>query len=425
VPDRSCAGVHRPYFVRMCHRTLACLCWLALGNTLAAAQAHYENDNVRFTTLGWRDLPKELKDHPDALVLDVRSPGEFSDTSRYSGLNIGRLRGAVNISIDSIAANYQRLVPYRDKQIYVYCSHSQRSRRVCTQLADSGFTKLINLNGGLSRYRSDHSTLTALDPLVESANHYDFADPGELCAFAAKGAFLVDVRTDSLYDPALMNEHARAMGHIKKAVHFTKDHLVDHLSELPHDRPIVLIDAFGDDAYAAAGILYKHGFTRLYVLFDGLDDLLYTPAAEFACAPDLMERSLPYRVITPEELDPKALASGAYRVIDVRTAEEFDGRAKMVWQNIGKLRGAMNVPAATLTDSKQDIGVPKDVPLLVVGRANNDELYASARALCDRGYTKVTVLAGGIWHLRWTAHNVAGMEALESVVEPPKTERAP
>jgi rhodanese-related sulfurtransferase len=187
----------------------------------------------------------------------------------------------------------------------------------------------------------------------------------------------------------------------------------------------VLIDAFGDDSYAAAGILYKLGFTQLYVLFDGLDDLLYTPAKEFACASDLMDRSLPYRVMAAEELDPKALANGAYHVIDTRTVEEFEARSKKFWENIGKVRGSMNVPADTLTHSKRDIDVPKDAPLLLVGRSNNDELYASARALCDRGYTNVTVLAGGIWHLRWTAHNVAGMEALESIVEPPPAERIP
>ena len=55
--------------------------------------------------------------------------------------NIGRLKGAINVSIDSVEKHFNDLKAYKNKTILVYCSHSQRSRVVSKFLADSGFKK--------------------------------------------------------------------------------------------------------------------------------------------------------------------------------------------------------------------------------------------------------------------------------------------
>ena len=59
-------------------------------------QAQYKNDNVLYKTVYPQDFCKELEKTPGYVLLDVRSEGEFRDTSTSYGLNIGHLDGALN-----------------------------------------------------------------------------------------------------------------------------------------------------------------------------------------------------------------------------------------------------------------------------------------------------------------------------------------
>jgi len=63
-----------------------------------------------------------------ALLLDVRSPDEFSD---------GHIEGAVNIPVDQVGARLSSLP--RDKPIVVYCAMGSRSAAAATRLAAAGF----------------------------------------------------------------------------------------------------------------------------------------------------------------------------------------------------------------------------------------------------------------------------------------------
>src|SRR4051812_23469058 len=112
--------------------------------------AQYKNDNVVYKTVFPQDLCKAMEENPGYLLLDVRSPGEFSDTSSAIGSNLGHINGAINIDIRQIQKRINEISAYKDKPVFVYCSHSQRSRRVSKMLADSGFTKVNNINGGMT-----------------------------------------------------------------------------------------------------------------------------------------------------------------------------------------------------------------------------------------------------------------------------------
>jgi rhodanese-related sulfurtransferase len=118
--------------------------------------AQFKNDNVLYKTVDPADLCKEFKKNKNALILDVRSKGEHYDTSSFTNLNLGHLKGAINIDINTLGSRLSEIQAYKDQPIFIYCSHSQRSRRASKMLADSGFNKVYNINGGLSaiHYRS-------------------------------------------------------------------------------------------------------------------------------------------------------------------------------------------------------------------------------------------------------------------------------
>src|ERR1700729_1088589 len=116
----------------------------------ARAQQLQLYDNTNYKAIYFKQACDLIKNDPNLVLLDVRSPGEYADTSRFIGSRIGRVKGPNNISIDSVQSHYPDLFPYKNRTILVYCSHSFRSRRVSKFLADSGFSKVYNLNGGMT-----------------------------------------------------------------------------------------------------------------------------------------------------------------------------------------------------------------------------------------------------------------------------------
>jgi phage shock protein E len=79
-----------------------------------------------------------------ALLLDVRSPEEFSS---------GHVEGALNIPHDQISARVGELLKYKDKEIVLYCRSGNRSGLAQAELTKDGFKTTYNA-GGLSGLQS-------------------------------------------------------------------------------------------------------------------------------------------------------------------------------------------------------------------------------------------------------------------------------
>ena len=93
------------------------------------ANAQFKADNVKYTTVFPEELCKTLMTNQGYTLLDVRSQGEYDDTSTSAALNIGRVKNSVHIDIRELPKRWKELSAYKDKPLFIYCSHSQRSRR--------------------------------------------------------------------------------------------------------------------------------------------------------------------------------------------------------------------------------------------------------------------------------------------------------
>lgn len=113
-------------------RSLRCP-WLTLGCVLLASCAH--------PTLGGPAARALVKG--GALLLDVRSPGEFSE---------GHLPGALNVPVPELEASLGSLSPDKARPIVVYCSTGLRSARVRSRLLRAGFMRVEDL-GALSNWK--------------------------------------------------------------------------------------------------------------------------------------------------------------------------------------------------------------------------------------------------------------------------------
>ena len=101
----------------------------------------------KFNTRGIKHLnvetAQELAKDSTVTILDVRTPEEFAQ---------GHLQKARLIPVGEIANRIGELSTLKDKQILVYCHSGNRSATACKILQKNGFTKVDNLDGGISAW---------------------------------------------------------------------------------------------------------------------------------------------------------------------------------------------------------------------------------------------------------------------------------
>jgi rhodanese-related sulfurtransferase len=87
----------------------------------------------------------QLINREDALVLDVRDPGEFGT---------GHIIGAKNLPLSRIEAGGSEIAPKRkDKPVIVYCDTGSRAHKAAAALRTQGFGRVVSLSGGLGAWQ--------------------------------------------------------------------------------------------------------------------------------------------------------------------------------------------------------------------------------------------------------------------------------
>ncbi|HHX71420.1 MAG TPA: FAD-dependent oxidoreductase [Clostridiales bacterium] len=91
----------------------------------------------------WHEV-SAIKEDPNAVWLDVRTPGEYRR---------GHLENSLLIPVDSLRERIDELAPFKDKTIYINCQSGLRSYIACRMLAQRGFA-CKNLAGGYRLYQT-------------------------------------------------------------------------------------------------------------------------------------------------------------------------------------------------------------------------------------------------------------------------------
>ena len=397
------------------------ICILLLCTSFViVSKAQYKNDNVLYKTVYSQDLCNELNSHPGYLVIDVRTPGEYADTSSR-GLNLGRFKGAINLEVSELGNHMAEISAYKDKPVFVYCSHSQRSRRASKMLADSGFTKVFNINGGMTGIlQLPVASNKCLYDKLESNNAYNIISAADLCKkieTAATDIFLLDVRNDSAFKHISLDAKVNAYGYFKNSTHIALADIGGNLSRIPAGKEIIIIDLFGGDAAKAAGLLKQNNYQKVSVLVEGIDRVLHTDSKDLSCLGSAYVPGSSYKMINAQELFLFTKTGKDYLFLDARSVEEFTNKHKNYWQNIGHLMNAVNIPAADLESQWNKIESYKTKPVIIYLFGSGTAAHEAANTLVKKGFTNVMVLHGGIFNIGWTAANIKGFSALAKLRE--------
>ncbi|MBA4850891.1 rhodanese-like domain-containing protein [Emticicia sp. BO119] len=382
--------------------------------TVSKASAQYKFDNTAYKTVYINDLCNELRKSSNALLLDVRSAGEYSDTSVYTGLNIGHLKGAVNINVRELGKRLGELKDYKNQPVYVYCSHSQRSRVSSKMLADSGFTNVVNVNGGMTEMNLlRNSADPCLQDLYATNNHFKILSTGDVVHLLSnrRDISIIDVRADSAYKSISKIAKLNAFGHIRGSINIPSSKISESLSKIPQNKPVLLVDNYGDESIKIAKLLSEQGYTDVSVLFNGLDN--WVSEKTMPEKEKLWIHSKDYGFITAEEFDYSMAHNPPALLLDVRTRDEFTNREKTkTYLNRGHIQNAVNTPLGELNAKLTEMAAYKDKSIVVYAFSNNPEAFEAAKFLADNGFEKVKVLTGGLWNVRWKAANIKGLAHL-------------
>ncbi len=114
--------------------------------------AHCNMPLVKASSITFKNIPPEkickyIADHPEAILLDVRTREEFQG---HHDPDFGTLKNAINIPVQELETRLSEIKSFRDKEIIVFCSHSHRSPRASYLLTQNGFAKVANMSGGMS-----------------------------------------------------------------------------------------------------------------------------------------------------------------------------------------------------------------------------------------------------------------------------------
>jgi rhodanese-related sulfurtransferase len=391
------------------------LCLLAIV-TVQGLSAQFKYDNVFFKTVYINDLCDSLRRNPDRLILDVRSPGEFSDTSSSASLNIGHLKGAKNIDVSEVKNRIKELLPYKNKPIFVICSHSQRSRVCSKLLADSGFTNVINVNGAMTEFNLlKNTSIPCVSDLYETANQFKLLSPKEVAQLmvSRKDLFILDVRTDSAFNGISRDVSTNAQGKLKGSVNIPFAQLPASLDKIPRNRPILVIADAGRETNLGSKILTDNGFKNVHAAFNGLGEWMNASEEDLPQRTQLWEQPNHFSYITAVEMDRMLTKDPSVFILDARTTAEFTNKVvDRPWMNRGHVANAVNIPKAELSNRLGELSAYKNRDIILYTFGSNPDAFESARILADNGFTKVHMLTGGLWNIRAKAANQKGLARL-------------
>jgi len=362
------------------------------------------------------DAVKLIRNNRNILLLDVRSPDEYADRSAFLPLNIGRLKGSKNISIDSMKGHLKELEPYKNKEILVYCSHSQRSRLVSKLLTENGFKNVYNVKGGMSLLNElSQNELPGKSAVYTSNLSYKLIQSEDAFKFIQdRNNLIVDVRPESQFnntDTAFCND----IGRIKNAVNIPADKLDKKIPDVVKnkDRPILLYDMDGTESAKAAVKLTNKGYKKIYVLFEGLPALLSNTGSSSKLRSEIFTGLPQFNIIGTKEVIELVNKDKNLVIADLRPNQEFINKSNEHYYNLGRIKNAINIPSHNLDSLLKN--KPKTIPVLIYGSfASNTKIAGMPRDfdytknckhLASEGYSNIYLVYDGLYSIVWNVTN--------------------
>lgn len=93
-----------------------------------------------FENINAQEFEKAIKESPESIILDVRTPLEFQEGHLENAVLLDFYSPTIQADIDALD---------HSKEYLIYCKSGGRSGNACNYMAQNGFAKVTNLQGGI------------------------------------------------------------------------------------------------------------------------------------------------------------------------------------------------------------------------------------------------------------------------------------
>ena len=125
--------------------SIALLCWISMANLVNAQDTtDTADEKVVVQHVNPVEAAKLIEEHPDYVILDVRTPIEFKNSNIENAINI-------NYYSFSFKKNIAKLD--KDKTYIVHCQSGVRSGKTMPIMLRAGFKNLIHMDGGMKGWK--------------------------------------------------------------------------------------------------------------------------------------------------------------------------------------------------------------------------------------------------------------------------------
>jgi rhodanese-related sulfurtransferase len=98
-----------------------------------------------YQDLNAKQFYEMMQKEKDVIILDVRTPQEYQE---------GHINNTINIPVQILGQQLDKLNNFKDKKILVYCRSGHRSAIASQTLDRAGFKNVYNLKGGLFEWKA-------------------------------------------------------------------------------------------------------------------------------------------------------------------------------------------------------------------------------------------------------------------------------
>jgi hydroxyacylglutathione hydrolase len=178
-----------------------------------------------------------------AIILDTRAPSSFGGA---------HIAGSCSIWLDGLPSFAGWVLPY-DKSLVLVVDDEQHLETAVRYLVREGYDNIAGyLKGNMESWYSAGLPIESLK-LVSATDLKAMLDRNY-------DVTVLDVRKQNEWDA----------GHIEGAVHIFVGHLIDKLSQIPKEKPIVVHCSAGYRSGLASSILLRAGYSEIYNVAGGI-----------------------------------------------------------------------------------------------------------------------------------------------------------
>jgi rhodanese-related sulfurtransferase len=360
-------------------------------------------------------MKKYQQDASNIVILDVRSDGEYYDTlSRYKSGNIGRIKGVQHIDVQQLdkPESIKMLEPYKEKEIYLICSHSYRSRNASNILMRNGFSNVNNVQGGMTEWYRRYDELLPYRGSLETIVKYKNISPSQLYETMSKKTPIaligINIVPRTYFDSASLR-YMPYYPTFKNAEFFydTDSAKILAYAKKNAGRPIVLFNNFSNGAAELADYLSGQGIPDVQYLVGGLTYFMEYGSvkdranqAAFALSSKNTVRfvSAEYACSQVNNKEDRLL------MIDLRVDTLFNKVNRGIKSDYTHLDNTVNFPFTKGAAEFEKAYPNKNLRYLLISRNGNEGIELSDQ-LSKNGY-KIYWLIGGIQRYDWYTINM-------------------